>query len=362
MSAIGLTVAELAGAVEKRSGGVLRAQVHGDAGRLIQGVASLEAAGPTDVAFLANPRYQAAARRSAAAALVLSAAQREAVFPAGRDAGTVLESDQPYAWFAFASQLLYPQPTPAPYRDPTASIDPGADVDASARIDAHAVVERGATIGARAWIGAGAFVGAEARIGSDTRLHAGAVVHARCRIGERGIVHSAAVIGADGFGFAPFQGGWVKIPQVGCVLVGDDVEIGAGTTIDRGTMGDTIVEDGVKIDNQVQIAHNCRIGAQTAIAGCVGIAGSATIGRRCQLAGAAMIAGHLSIPDGTVIGAGTLVSRSIREPGFYTGFFPMMSNRDWERNAALLRHLGDLRDRIRRLEGRHDNSNPRGEP
>jgi len=158
------------------------------------------------------------------------------------------------------------------------------------------------------------------------------------------------VIGADGFGFAPFQGRWVKIPQSGIVEIGDDVEIGANTTIDRGSAGDTVIGDGVKIDNQVQIAHNCRIGAHSAIAACAGIAGSAVIGAHCQIGGAAMINGHLRIVDGAVIGPGSFVSRSLAEPDFYSGVFPIMRNRDWERNAALLRHLVELRERVRRLE------------
>ncbi len=175
---------------------------------------------------------------------------------------------------------------------------------------------------------------------------------AGCHIGARCILHSGAVIGADGFGFAPFEGRWVKIPQTGRVVLGDDVEVGANTTIDRGTMGDTVVEEGAKLDNQIQIGHNCRIGAHSVIAGCVGIAGSTTIGKGCQLGGAAMILGHLSIADGCVISSGTLVSRSINERGFYTGFFPFMKNRDWERNAAVLRQLDELRDRVRELETR----------
>jgi UDP-3-O-[3-hydroxymyristoyl] glucosamine N-acyltransferase len=177
-------------------------------------------------------------------------------------------------------------------------------------------------------------------------------VLAGCAVGARCIVHSGAVIGADGFGFAPLAGRWIKIPQIGRAIVGDDVEIGANTTIDRGTMGDTVIEDGVKIDNQVQIAHNCRIGAHTVIAGCVGVAGSAKIGRRCQLGGAAMIHGHIEICDDVIVSGGTLISRSITEPGFYSGVFPFMPNREWERNAALVRHLRELRERIRALEAR----------
>jgi UDP-3-O-[3-hydroxymyristoyl] glucosamine N-acyltransferase len=183
-------------------------------------------------------------------------------------------------------------------------------------------------------------------------LHPRAVVLDRCEVGRGCIIHSGVVIGADGFGFAPLDGRWIKIPQLGRVLIGDDVEIGANTTIDRGTMGDTVVESGAKIDNQVQVGHNCFIGANTVIAGCVGIAGSARIGRNCMIGGAAGVAGHLSIADGCVIGPATVVSGSITQPGHYTGFFPIMNNRDFERAAALVRRLDDLRRRVRALEGR----------
>jgi UDP-3-O-[3-hydroxymyristoyl] glucosamine N-acyltransferase len=177
-----------------------------------------------------------------------------------------------------------------------------------------------------------------------------------CTLGARCIVHSGAVIGADGFGFAPLDGQWIKIPQLGRVVIGDDVEIGANTTIDRGTMGDTVVESGVKMDNQIQIGHNCFVGANTVIAGCVGVAGSARIGRNCMIGGAAGISGHLSIADGCIIGPATVVSGSITTPGHYTGFFPIMKNREWEKAAAIVRQLEDLRRRIRELEaaGRGD--------
>ncbi len=346
------TVTELFDAVARLAQDLLPARLLGDAPAPVARVASLEAAGPADLAFLANLRYRHQAQASAAGVLVLAERQCTELFPDGRPGGALVVCDQPYAWFAFAAQVLATVPPPAAGRHPSAVVAAGARVDAQARIDAHAVVEDGAEVESGAWIGAGCFVGAGARVGPGTRLHAGVRLQAGCRIGARGLVHSGAVIGADGFGFAPFRGQWVKIPQTGIVEIGDDVEIGANSTIDRGSAGDTVIGDGVKIDNQVQIAHNCRIGAHTAIAGCVGIAGSAVIGRGCQLGGAAMIHGHLSIADGTVVGAGTLVSRSIAEADFYTGVFPIMRNRDWERNAALVRHLVELRDRIRRLEAR----------
>ena len=353
-----LSVAEIAGTIERSSGGALSATIAGDGAHRITAVAPLESAGAGDLAFLANPRYRNAARDSAAGAIVLAPAQIATVFPEGRHGGVVIGCSQPYAWFARAAQLLHPAEEPAPQRHPTALIAADAEVDPSARIDAHAVVEAEATIAAGAWIGAGAFVGAGASIGAGTRLYPNAVVYAGCRVGQRCIMHSAAVIGSDGFGFAPFTDGWIKIPQVGRAIVGDDVEIGAGSTIDRGTMGDTVIEDDVKIDNQVQIAHNCRIGAHSVIAGCAGIAGGVVIGQHCQIGGAAMIAGHLSIADRTLIGGGTLVSRTIREPGFYSGSFPIMLHRDWERNAALVRHLDELRDRVRRLEQQLESRGP----
>lgn len=344
----GRTLAELAAAIERAADGQLTAAVAGDGGRVIEGVAPLDSAGPSDLTFLANLRYRRAAATTRAGAIVLTAADYEAVKPAS----SAVLCAQPYAWFALAAQILHPAPGVEPAIAATAAIDPGARLGNGCRIDAHAVVEADADIGAGAWIGAGCYVGRGARIGAGSRLYPGARVLDECAVGARCIVHSGAVIGADGFGFAPLAGRWVKIPQLGRAVVGDDVEIGANSTIDRGTMGDTVIEDGVKIDNQVQIAHNCRIGAHTAIAGCVGIAGSAIIGRRCQLGGAAMIHGHIGICDDVIVSGGTLISRSITEPGFYSGVFPFMPNREWERNAALVRHLRDLRDRIRALEAR----------
>lgn len=352
MAPAGLSIAGLAAVVTRLSGGRLAAELVGDADTPIDGVAPLDIAGTRSLSFLANRRYRAQAAASGAGAIVLDAAERAALFPDGRASGALVVCDEPYAWFAYASQALYPAPSAVPGIHPSASVDARADVDPGAQVCAHARIDAGAHVAAGAYIGSGAYVGADARIGAGTFVHAGARVLAGCRIGERCIVHAGAVIGADGFGFAPLDGQWVKIPQVGAVVIGNDVEIGANTTIDRGAMGDTVIEDGVKMDNQIQVGHNCRIGAHTVIAGCVGIAGSARIGRNCQLGGAAMILGHLSIADGCVISAGSFVSRTISEPGFYTGVFPLMRNRDWERNAALLRHLTDLRERVRALEAR----------
>jgi len=351
MAGAGLTVAQLVAAVAHRSGERLTANIVGSPARVIRGVAPLESADPGQLTFLANSRYRAAATVSGAGALVLSAVERARIFPTPpTDKKTLIECETPYAWFALAAQELTGPDAVHAGVAPSAVVEPGARIDPSAHVGPGATIETGAAVGPRARIGAATFIGRGTVIGADSKLYPGVHVLADCVLGERCIVHSGAVIGADGFGFAPLDGRWIKIPQSGRVVIGDDVEIGANTTIDRGAMGDTVIEDGCKLDNQIQVAHNCRIGAHTVIAGCVGIAGSATIGRGCQLGGAAMIAGHISIADGCVIGGGTLVSRSISEAGCYGGSFPLMKHRDWERNAALLRHLDDLRNRIRALE------------
>jgi UDP-3-O-[3-hydroxymyristoyl] glucosamine N-acyltransferase len=346
----GLTAAQLARAVQERSAGRLVAQLAGPVDVLIRSLAPLASAGPDELAFLANLRYRQQALHTRAAALVLAAADAQTLFGSTPPPTTLILCDEPYAWFALAAQELAPTAALAPGISPQAQVHPRAAIDPTARIDAFTTVEEAATIGAGVWLHAGCHVGAEARIGAQSMLYPRACVLHGCELGARVIVHSGAVIGADGFGFAALDGRWVKIPQTGRVVVGDDVEIGANTTIDRGTMGDTVIEDGVKIDNQVQVAHNCRIGAHSAIAGCVGIAGSAAIGRRCQIGGAAMIHGHISICDDAVISGGTLISRSIGEAGFYSGVFPFMPNRQWERNAAIVRHLDELRTRVRQLE------------
>jgi UDP-3-O-[3-hydroxymyristoyl] glucosamine N-acyltransferase len=344
------TVADLAATVSGLADGDLSARIVGDGRRTVVGVATLEQAGSEHLSFLANPRYRRQAGATRAGALVLSEADRQTLFPDGSPSGVLIVCEAPYAWFAFAAQCLEPRTEPASGWAPGAVVHPSAQVDPTASIGPLAVIDEGAWIGPGVHIGASCTVGRQVRIGEASRLCAGVRIYHGCRIGARCLLHSGCVIGADGFGFAPFRGRWVKIPQTGAVLIGDDVEVGAGTTIDRGAMGDTVIEEGVKIDNQVQIGHNCRIGAHTAIAGCVGIAGSTTIGRRCQLGGASMFQGHITIADDCVIAGATAITRDIRQAGFYTGIYPFMLNRDWERSAAVLRHLDELRERIRHLE------------
>jgi UDP-3-O-[3-hydroxymyristoyl] glucosamine N-acyltransferase len=304
----------------------LGGRVVGDAQILIRQVGSLERAGQGQIAFLANPKYRAKLAGTAASAVVL-APDAESLTGLPR-----IVCENPYAYFARVSQLFNPRVLQAPGVHPSAIVSPGAK------------------LGARVSIGPGCVVGEGAAIGDDSCLYPAVVVYPGCRIGARAIVHSGAVIGADGFGIAEDGGHWEKIPQAGKVVIGDDVEIGASTTIDRGAMDDTVIGDGVKLDNQVQIGHNCRIGAHTAMAGCAAVAGSAEIGSHCTIGAGALILGHLSICDRVHVSADTVISRSIREPGTYTGMFPSDDHSSWARNTALVRHLAELADRVRALE------------
>lgn len=333
-----LTLAQIA----TRLGG----RVAGDPQTAIRQVGSLERATAGEIAFLSSSKYRAKLATTQASAVILS--------PEAEDATALprIVCDNPYAYFARLSQLLNPSPPPKPGVDPAARVAAGARIAPSARVEAGAVIEEGATVGERASIGAGSFVGSGSAVGDDSRIHASVTIYGGCRIGARAILHSGAVIGADGFGMANEDGAWVKIPQLGGVSIGDDVEIGANTTVDRGALDDTVIEDGVKLDNQIQVGHNCRIGAHTAIAGCTGIAGSTVIGRHCAIGGGVGILGHLTICDGVTVTACTVISRSIRQPGTYSGAFPFDDNKSWARNAALLRRLSELAGRVRELEKR----------
>jgi UDP-3-O-[3-hydroxymyristoyl] glucosamine N-acyltransferase len=332
--------------VVERLGG----QLIGDAGIEVSGIAPLDAADASHITFLSDPKLRSKAAQTKAAGLILSVADDADVGTSYKGARIVV--DNPYAYFARVAQLFAQQNAiPAtPGIHPTACVDPTAQVAADACIGPHVVIEADAVVGERAVIDAGCFVGRGAKIGGETHFFARVVFHAGCEIGQRGIVHSGAVIGADGFGFAQENKEWVKIPQTGRVLIGDDVEIGANTCIDRGALADTVIEDGVKLDNQIQIGHNCRIGAHTAMAGCVGVAGSANIGKYCTFGGASMVRGHLTIVDNVHISASSMVSRSIMEPGQYTGIYPLAKNAEWEKSAAIVRNLAAMREKIRQLE------------
>ncbi len=310
----------------------LGGELHGDAAVCIEALAPLESATASQLSFLSNPKYQSQLAASQAACVIVGPGAREAALARG----AAIVADDPYLYFARLTQLWKRHHAPAssaPRIHPSAVIDPEAVVDPTARIGALCVVERGA------------------RIGAHTELKSRVTVSEGCVIGDRCLVHPGAVIGADGFGIAPTrEGAWEKIEQLGAVRIGNDVEIGANTCIDRGALADTVIEDGVKLDNLIQIGHNVRVGAHTAMAGCVAVAGSAKIGAHCTIGGKSGIVGHLSIADHVHISAMSLVSRSISKPGQYTGVFPLDDNASWEKNAATLRQLSSLRDRIKALE------------
>ena len=302
----------------------LGGQIIGDTNLVVVGIAPLEHADPHSITFLSNPKLRKKASETRAAAIILKSSDAEFVQLA-QYSGALIVVDNPYAWFARAAQWFAEnnRKLPVPGIHPSAVVDPTAQVAQSAVIGPMVCIEAGVVIGEHVQIDAGCFIGHGTQIGAHSRLHANVTVHYGCRIGQRAIFYSGAVIGSDGFGFANEAGRWIKIPQTGGVLIGDDVEIGANTCIDRGALSDTVLEDGVKLDNQIQIGHNCHIGAHTAMAGCVGVAGSAIIGRNCTFGGAAMVLGHLTIADNVHISSGSMVSRSIAEPGQYTGFYPL---------------------------------------
>jgi UDP-3-O-[3-hydroxymyristoyl] glucosamine N-acyltransferase len=308
----------------------LGGELHGDASLLIEGLAPLESAQAGQLSFLSHPRYQHLLSASKAGCVIVS--QQFQALAAAR--GACIVTDQPYLYYARVTQLwkqTLAVPS-GPLIHPSAVIDPLARVHPSARIGPLCVVEAAAGVGAR------------------TVLKSRVTLGERCLVGERCIIHAGVVIGADGFGFAPNAGAWEKIEQLGAVRIGNDVEIGANTCIDRGALQDTVIEDGVKLDNLIQIGHNVHIGQHTAMAGCVGVAGTATIGAHCTVGGGAIVLGHLTLADGVHISAASVATRSIHKPGHYTGMFPLDDNAAWEKNAASLKQLASLRERIRALE------------
>jgi len=313
----------------------LGGRIAGDSQTLIRQVGSLERGERGQIAFLSNPKYRSRLAGTAASAVIL-AADAEALTALPR-----IVCDNPYAYFARVSQLFNPRTTQPEGIHASASVAPGARL--AARL----------SIGAGCVVGAGCYIGEGVMLGAGSRLYPNVTIYHDCLIGERAILHSGVVIGADGFGIAMNDDDrWLKVPQIGRVVIGNDVEIGANTTVDRGALDDTVIEEGVKLDNQIQIAHNVRIGAHTAIAACAGVAGSAKIGRYCRIGGAAGIVGHLTIADHVEISTFTLVTKSINKPGTYTGAYVFEPHGEWRRNAVQLRHLAKLADRVSALEKR----------
>jgi UDP-3-O-[3-hydroxymyristoyl] glucosamine N-acyltransferase len=339
-----LRLADIVKALE----GAVQAELVGSPDLQIDRLATLNAAGPRDLTFLSHPKYLGKLAQSAAACVVVAPSVREVAMRRG----ACIVVDDPYYYFALMTQFwkrqhaaaTVPEIHPSAFIHPEATVGPGVSIGAFACIAAGAVIAEGAHISEHCVIGRGAFIGV------DSRLSARVTVADGCRIGERCIIHPGAVIGADGFGFAPHDGRWIKIEQLGAVQIGNEVEIGANTCIDRGALQDTVLEDGVKLDNLVQIGHNVRVGKHTAMAGCAGVAGSATIGAHCTLGGGAIVLGHLSLADEVHISAASVVMRSILKPGHYTGLFPIDENAAWEKNAATLKQLHALRDRLKQAE------------
>lgn len=332
-----MTLADLAEAIG--------AQVQPDQAQYeVSSVASLEHAGPESLSFLSDERHLAQLSATRAGAVLLH--ERHAV----RSPVPCLISDNPHVAFAHAASLLCPPKRPEPGIHPSAVIDKTAVIDPGAYIGPQAVVEAGCAIGPGVIVGPGCVLLENAQLSSDVWLVAHVTIGMNCVVGARALIHPGVVIGADGFGLAAEKNRWVKVPQLGRVVLGDDVEIGANSTIDRGALEDTVIGNGVKIDNLVQIAHNVKIGDHTAIAGCVGIAGSSEIGSHCMLGGGVGVAGHLKIADDVQVTGMSLVARSLEKAGAYSSSMPAQPMRSWQRNAARFRHLDELAKRLKQIE------------
>lgn len=330
------TLGQLAGEL----GGSLR----GDAAQTVNGLATLQEAGPTQLSFLANAQYRKHLAATQAAAVLLSPGDAE-----GYDGSVIIVSD-PYLAYARASHLFETRPVTASGIHPTAVVATDATIHPSASIGAYVVIESGACIAADVVVGAQSFIGARSRIGEGGRLAPRVTLYHDVVIGKRVVIQSGAVIGGEGFGFAKEQGAWQKIAQIGGVRIGDDVEIGSNTTIDRGALSDTLIGNGVKLDNQIMIAHNVQVGDNTAMAGCAGISGSTKIGRNCMIAGGVGMVGHIEVCDNVFVTGMTMVTRSITEPGSYSSGTAMQHAADWRKSAARIRQLDDMARRLQQLE------------
>ncbi len=321
--------------------------LHGDGERRIDGVATLARAGASQLAFLANPRYRSQLVDSGAGLVVMRAEDAEGY------AGNALITKDPYSAFAKIAALFDHRPAAVAGIHASAVVDPSAEVSADASIGPFVCIGPRTRVDAGAVVGPGCIIGEDCVIGAGSELSARVTLVRRVRLGQRVLIHPGAVLGADGFGLAMEHGRWLKLPQLGGVVIGDDCEIGANTTIDRGALDDTTLEEDVRLDNQIQIGHNARIGAHTAMAGCSAVAGSATIGRYCLIGGGAGILGHLEVCDRVVITAMSLVTSSIREPGEYSSGTPLMDNRSWRKSAARFKQLDAL---ARQVGGRNKES------
>ena len=329
------------------------AEVVGNADLQVSAIATLAGAKASDISFLSNPRYRAQLSDTQAGAVIVSPSDAEYC----RTNALVMKN--PYLGFARVAQMLDKTPDAAHAVAETASVDNEASIGRQVSIGPNAVICRGAVIGDNVQIGPGCFIGENAQIGSGSKLWANVTVYHDCQIGSDCLVQSGAVIGSDGFGYANDAGHWIKIPQLGRVIIGDEVEIGANTCIDRGALDDTVIGAGVIIDNLCQIAHNVEVGAHTAIAGCTVVAGSTVIGKHCTIAGMVGINGHMQIADGVVITGFSMVTKSITEPGVYSSGVPATTNKEWRKNMVGLRNIGKLDKRVKELENRVESLDPK---
>ena len=320
------------------------AEVKGDPSYTVEGVGTLQNANSTQISFLTNPSYRKELATTQAGAVILSAADAE------NAPINAIISTNPYAAYAKIAALLSPSEIYEAGVNPTAHITADAQISNTASIAAGVVIESGVVLADSVRVGPGCVIQKDVKIGANTVLTANITIAHNCIIGERNLIHPGVVIGADGFGQAMDEGQWIKVPQLGAVVIGDDVEIGANTTIDRGAIEDTIIEDNVKLDNQIQIAHNVKIGAHTAIAGCTAIAGSTKIGKHCRIAGMVGIVGHLQIADNVTVTAKSLVSGSIKKAGVYSAGTPLEPNQQWRKNTVRFKHLDEMAKRLNKLE------------
>ncbi|WP_242204907.1 MULTISPECIES: UDP-3-O-(3-hydroxymyristoyl)glucosamine N-acyltransferase [unclassified Pseudomonas] len=332
----------------------LGATLRGDPEKQITGLATLQEAGPAQLSFLANPQYRKYLAGSQAAALLLKEADAEGF------AGNALVVPDPYLAYARISHLFDPKPKAPAGIHPSAVIAADAVVDPTASVGPFVVIEAGARIGAQVTLGAHCFVGARSEIGEGGWLAPRVTLYHDVRIGQRVVIQSGAVLGGEGFGFANEKGIWQKIAQIGGVTIGDDVEIGVNTAIDRGALADTVIGNGVKLDNQIQIAHNVQVGDHTAMAACVGISGSTKIGKHCMLAGGVGLVGHIDICDNVFLTGMTMVTHSITEPGAYSSGTAMQPAAEWRKSAARIRQLDDIARRLKQLEKRVGEVTPDG--
>jgi UDP-3-O-[3-hydroxymyristoyl] glucosamine N-acyltransferase len=326
----------------------IQAELKGDPHCEIERAEPLASATMGAITFLANPQYQDFLTQTQASAVILRSKDRD------QCPTNALIVSNPELAFTQVLNLLYPPPAIKPGIHSTVVIGENCQIDPLATIGAYCVIADGVKIGARTVVEAGTIIGAEVTIGADCHLYSRVTLYHRVVLGNRVILHSGAVIGADGFGLAHDGQRWVKTPQVGCVVIGDDVEIGANTTVDRGALQNTIIGKGVKIDNLVQVAHNVKIGDHTAIAGCVAIAGSVEIGRHCMVGGSAAINGHITITDGVILTGTAAVGQSISEPGVYSSGVGVQKNSIWRRNMVRFHQLDEMAKRLRRLEQKYD--------